>query len=225
MTSYITKDEAYLFYPQAADYSEEQVDLALNTSFSLVNSFLDSNLKLPAINSSGDIPYILKLHQAKFLQYVLESMNIGYSDELKNLYDSTAEALKKLTQNELTVSEIQITPIEIGWNIKEIKFQKPGAAVNIKGVPPEISYTLNFKCISPGFPADTSWEIYRSDSPLLFKTINGSFDWTTIEGTTLSVRFDGEFTIGDEFTVYGQPDTKKVVSPNRILKQSEVLYG
>ncbi|BDQ01940.1 MAG: hypothetical protein KatS3mg036_0494 [Ignavibacterium sp.] len=223
MTSYLTADEAILFYPQAEQYSVEQIDLALKTSFSLVNSFLDATLKLPAIDSAGQIPYILKIHQARFFQYVLESMNIGYSDELKNLYDVTAESLKKITQNELIVSELQITPIEIGWNLKGVSLQQ--GSVYIKGTAPDIAYSLVFVCTQGGFPAQTIWDVIRSDSDERFTEFEGSFDWKALEGTPLQIRLDGKFFQGDSFTVFGQPETKKIASPNRILKQAGVLYG
>lgn len=220
--SYITIDEARLLYPNLDDYEPEQIQIALDASFSLVNSFLDATIKIPAIDNAGGIPYILKIHQAKFFQYVLEGTNIGYSDELKNLYDATAAQLKQITVNELIVSEIQTTSVEIGWNV--VDYKSAAGKVYVDGTPPPYNYSLNFKCITGGYPQETKWDVYRSDSDEVFVTVNGSFEWTSVENTGLLFRLDGQFVIDDGFTVQGIPDTKNIVSAKPIIKQSTIQY-
>jgi hypothetical protein len=225
MNSYLTLDETLLFYPNASEYASEQQAIALETSYSLVNSFLDSTLTLPAIDEGGNIPGILKLMQSRFYQYILESSNHGYSDELKKLFDATAETLNKITQNELIVSEVQITAKEIGWNISENNLT--AGQVFVSGDAPLEVNNFVFTVISTGttFVADAIFEVKRSDSDIVFSTINGDFDWQVVGISYLNIRFDGQFTSGETFSVRGTPNTKEVVSPRPVFQQVEVYYG
>lgn len=220
--TYITIDEAILLYPTATEYEPEQQQLALNISYSMVNSFLDSTMKLPAISVIEETPGILKTAQVRFFQWVLESSNHGWSEELQNLHDHTAELCRKITANELIVSEIQTTQQEIGWNI--IQSAITMGQIYIDGEAPEYNTHYTFKVISTGtnYVADSVFQIKRSDSDEVYKIINGSYDWQSID--ELEIRFDGQFIENESFVIVGVPNSFNVVSAQPIIKQSTVLY-
>jgi hypothetical protein len=207
-----------------ADYDPEQQSNALSVSFSFVNSYLDSTLNVPAILVDGSVPAILKVLQSRFYQWVLETSNHGWSQELQNLYDSISESCRKITLNEILVSEIQITSQEIGWNI--VDGNCAAGQVFVSGNAPLEVNNLVFTVVSTGttYVADTIFETKRSDSNAVFATINGDFDWQVVGVSYLNIRFDGQFTSGETFSVKGVPDTLNVVSSKLIIQQSSVLY-
>jgi len=223
VTTYITMDEATNFYPNTTEYEAEQQVAALATSFSLVNSFLDSSLNVPVIVQDGSVPGILKVVQARFLQWVLESGNHGWSQELQSLFDSTAEICRKLGANELLVSEVSTTSSEIGWNVIESNLTL--GKVWVEGVAPELETEYTFTCTTSGtnYVADTEWEVTRTDSDTVLYTLTGDFDWQSVDDY-LYVRFDGQFLSGETFTVLGVPDTFDVKSINPVIKQSTINY-
>ena len=222
MNSYLTLDEASKFFHNANEYNTDQQQLALDASYSLVNSFLSSNIPLPAITSDGKIPGILKLQQAKFFQYVLEFSNQGQTEELQQLFDKTAEFLAKLTKNELLISEVQTTAIEIGWNIQDTTLTK--GEIFVKGVPPEDKTTFRFVCSTAGYTASAKFNIYRSDSDQVYGTITGSYDWQVVGISNLYIRFDGQFDFDEEFVITGIPYTQKKASAKAQFQQSEIIY-
>ena len=223
VTSYITMDEAYNLYPPTEEYEAEQQTAALETSFSLVNSFLDGTMNVPVIMVEGSVPGILKIVQARFLQWVLESANHGWSEEIQNLFDSTSEMCRKIGADELLVSEVSTTASEIGWNI--IDSSTLLGTVYVDGAPPELETTYTFTCTVSGtnYVADTTWDVVRSDSDTVLYSLVGSYDWQLVDDY-LYVRFDGQFTGGESFVVRGIPYTADVKSTKPVIKQSSVYY-
>lgn len=222
MTSYITADELLNFYPLTSDYAPEQITIALNTSFSLVNSFIDSSVPTPV--STTPVPGILKIVQSRFAQYVLEHTNNGWSQELQNLFDSTAEMCRKLGANELLISEISTTAQELGWNIISSTLSTTGR-IFVAGESPELEtyYTFENTVSGLNYVADTQWDVTRSDSSTVLYTITGDYDWQDVDGY-LSIRFDGQFTGGETFIVKGVPITSDIKSTSPVIKQSTIYY-
>jgi len=223
--TYISIDEAYNLYPSTSEYEAEQQASALQVSFSLVNSFLDGTLNVPVVMEDGSIPGILKIVQARFFQWVLESANSGWSQEIQNLFDSTSEMCRKLGANELLISEVSTTGVQLGWNL--IDSNLTIGKVFIDGTAPELETTYLFECTTSGtnYVADTEWQVTRSDSATVLYTLAGSYDWQDVDPDGyLQIRFDGQFIGGETFTVKGVPEDVNVVSTNPIIKQSEVYY-
>jgi phage gp36-like protein len=108
--SYLTKEDAPLYFSNITEFESVQIEKALEKACSLVNSFLHPDIPLPAIAADGTIPGILTIAQARFTQWILESANQGYTEELQNLYQSTASMLAKLTNEELKLSEVKNKP-------------------------------------------------------------------------------------------------------------------
>lgn len=221
--SYITMDEAYNLYPNTEEYAPEQQESALQTSFSLVNSFLDGSYNVPVVMTDGNVPGILKIAQARFLQWVLEHSNHGWSQELDNLFNSTAEMCRKLGANELLISEVATTGQELGWNITSTDFDL--GKVFVSGVAPEIEtdYTFTMTVSGTHYVADTEWNVVRSDSATIVYNITGDYEWQDVDGY-LQIRFDGQFIGGETFSVKGVPDTSNVTSNKPIIKQSTIYY-
>jgi len=225
VTSYLTIDEAYNLYPSTSEYEAEQQDAALQTSFSLVNSFLDGALNVPVVVEDNSVPGILKIVQVRFLQWVLESANHGWSEEVQALFDATAEMCRKIGANELLISEVSITANEIGWNVVESSTTL--GKVFVWGYAPDVETTYEFTCTVSGtnYVADTEWEVTRSDSADILYTLTGNFDWQIVDTDGyLYIRFDGQFVGGEGFTVKGVPYTANTKSINPVIKQSEVEY-
>lgn len=225
MNTYIKLDEALTLFPHGREYDPEQQSKALEGSFSLVNSFLPSNIKVPVIQDDGKTPAILQIFQVKFFQWILETSNQGYTDELNNLYNATSEALGKLTTNELLISEATITTPEIGWSI--IENSVTGGSVFVQGVADVLPYTLTFTVSSTGVNyADTTvFEVKKSNSDTVIGTITGSSDYQTVLNTTLGIFFDGQFANGEYFKVKNLPETKQIISNNPVIQQSDIYYN
>ncbi len=225
VTSYITMDEAVLLYPNVNDFDAEQQEIALETSFSMVNSFLDGNLNIPVIMQDGEIPAVLKVSQARFFQWVLEHSNQrGWTEELQNLHDFTAEFLSKLGANELLISEVVTSPSEVGWNVVDTSLTL--GKVFVLGLAPAVQTEYTFACTHSGtqYVADSTFDVTRSDSSSVLYSLTGSFDWQQVDSESyLYVRFDGQFLSGEGFTVKGMPN-KNVVSTKDIIQQSSLLY-
>lgn len=223
VTTYITLDEAYNLYPPTSEYEAEQQTTAQQTSFSLVNSFLDGTLNVPVVMEDGQIPGILKIVQARFMQWVLESANHGWSQEIQSLFDSTAELCRKIGANELLISEVSIGASEIGWNVIDSVITL--GKVFVDGDSPDVETTYIFTCTTSGtnYVADTSWEVTRTDSDTILYTLTGAYDWQSVD-SLLYVRFDGKFLSGETFTVKGVPFTLDIKSTNPVIKQSTVYY-
>ena len=216
MTSYITQAEALKLYPQIADYQQEQIDLALTTSYSLVNSFLNNTLPIPAVTEKGEIPGVIKMIQLRFMQWVLESSNQGYTDELQLLYDKTADMAKSLTKNEI-VSEIENTGPDLGFNILDKQLSE--GSVYLHGTPIE-NVIYRFVVTTEGYADTVEFDVYKSNSAAVFMHIKGSsLTWQSVE--ELLVRMDGNFSAGEEFTIRGIPQQQTRTST---FKQVEALY-
>ena len=224
MNSYLTQDELLNFYPLTSQYDPEQITIALETSYSMVNSFLDGAYNIPVVGSDGVIPGIVKVIQSRFAQYILEFSNNGWSQELQNLFDNTATVCKGLGANELLISEVATTSAEIGWSVTSTNLSL--GKVWVDGEAPELETEYTFTCVTSGtnYVADTSWEVVRSDSNTVLYTITGDFDWQDVGDGYLLVRFDGQFVSGETFKVLGVPDTFDVKSTNPVVKQSTIYY-
>ena len=222
MNSYLTADELLNFYPPTSQYEPEQITLALTTSFSLVNSFLDSTVPTPV--TTVPVPGILQIVQSRFAQYVLEHTNNGWSQELQNLFDSTIVMCKGLSSQELLISEISTTNQELGWNLTDSTLTI--GKVFVDGTAPDVEteYTFTMTVSGTQYVADTEWDVTRSDSATTLYTIAGSYDWQDVGDGYLQIRFDGQFIGGETFKVTGIPETLDVVSTQPIIKQSTIYY-
>ena len=226
LTSYITEAEGALHFPSASEYSAAQRTEALETSFSMVNSFLNSTVNLPAIAEDGTIPGLLKVGQVRFYQWILESANQGWTEDGQALHDNNAEFLSKLTNNELLISELQDTARDIGWTLQATDVTD--GYVYIKGYPPAVETELIFTVSSSGTKYiatdEVTFTVKRRDTEGTYATFTADYDWVQPIGTEyIELRFDGQFTADETFTVKGIPSTSDIASTNQVIKQSTLL--
>lgn len=225
MRTYLTEAEFLLLYPDGYQYEPEQISQSIEESFSLVNQFINPAINTPAINKDGSIPGCLKTYQRQFTQYLLEYSNTGYTDELKNLWDSVSDKLTKITEKQIFVSELQIAQNELGYNLSDGSFAS--GSIYVKGIP---SFNESFKVTSltSSFVEGSSFEFVRSDSEQVYATIDGSFsEWQTVETSSLSVRFDGQFFISESVTLTGIADepTNKITTTGDSIQQQSIAFN
>jgi hypothetical protein len=223
MNSYITLTEANRLYPLAADYSSSLQGDALSASYGLVNSFVSSELRIPAISPDGQSPSILKIAQLKFYKYILEFSNMGQTDENQELYDKTAEMLSKITQNELTVPDVQTFPTDIGWHL--INQSIANGSAFIRGGYPSVrtQVNVNFYHTGSAYPTASYMKFVRTDSDSVIATMTGSYDWAslTLDDVSVELRYDGKFSASDSFGILGIPGENIVVEKDT-LKQRPI---
>lgn len=227
LTTYVTETEAALHFENASEYTSAQRAAALISSFSMVNSFLSAVINLPAIGSDGTIPGLLKIAQSRFYQWTLESANQGWTQELQNLYDFNAELLSKLTNNELLISEIQNTAKDVGWVVKSTTASD--GHVFVRGSAPAVFTELTFTVTSSGTNyvnnSGVTFSVKRRDRNATYGTLTADYDWKTpLADEFLEIRFDGQFTADETFTIKGTPSTVDIASTNPVIQQSTLLY-
>ena len=227
LTSYITNAELLLHFPNASEYSSDQITEALTTSFSMVNSFLSAIINLPAIGSSGEIPGLLRIGQVRFAQYILESSNQGWTQELQNLHNHTAEYLSKLTNNEVLISEITNTQKDVGWVVQSTTASS--GHIFTRGASPTVFTELTFTVTSTGtnyvFNGAVTFDVKRRDRSATYTEIVANYDWKfPISTENIEIRFDGQFTEDEVFTIKGTPKTVSLSSTNQVIQQSTLLY-
>lgn len=241
ITSFITSIELAYFYPQSTDYTTDEINNALSGSCGLVMSYLNSNLSLTPPyekDGNGSYPEILKINQAQFARWILETSNVGYTDELQNLYNATADVVGKISQNEITIPSVKHYGTETGWKIsKIINSGSLGYAYLKAGQVPTSPTQYKLVCTSVGTNYVDSnavtFNVYTdySASPIctctatyLYNNIISNYSGT-ISFDSLDMMFIGQWTNGDIIYVNGVP--AEMVNANKddlTLKQGYILY-
>ena len=235
--TYITSTEANYFFNGDTNYTSAQKTNALTVSFGLVNDFVNPVLKIPVVGewdgeSTIEAPQVLKVAQGSFYQWVLERGNHGYTDELNDLYNATAEMLRSLTQNELSAAVAQTYAHEAGWHITSVTRTANVGEVYVRGTSPLIR--KNYKIvISTGGSAEyvaggtASFDAYRSDTEAAVVSAQLlDFEWKTVHDT-FEIRFDGQWNNGDTIRIVGIPESKvdTVSPPKNVLTQVNSSFG
>ena len=235
-TTYATLSELNMLYSSASDYTTEAQENAQTLSFELVNSFLNSTLNIPPTGQIG----ILKIAQAKFYQWILETSNIGYTEELTNLYNANAEMLKGIQQDQLTVPGYQYSNENAGYHIVE----QSSAAGILHIMPNQLpNYPAKYKIVITTGGAVRSgnvrYSVYRDDdiSTAVQTNITAKFELRTLfdgyAGTLAfldspTVLFNGTFVANDYFWIECVPqyqvDTAPPAEANKSIVQGRVVY-
>lgn len=224
--TYLTTADALLLFPNDAEYGSDVKAKALTLSYSMVNSFLDPVITVPALDKDGSAPGILQIHQAKFYQWILESANHGWSEELQNLYDSTRDALKMITEQDIFVSELQVSAHEIGWILQDNDLTSGKVFIyDITGYEPSLEITYKFVVTTEGYAGSVVLTYYGPNSATALGTITDlDGDYVQVGDTFLYIRLSGEFIQDEEFDIKGVPQPEIVASNKPQLQQSILLY-
>lgn len=233
MIGFLTDTEFELFYPQAIDYDATTKANALSGSAGLVNSYLNTTLKVPEGDKS---PYILKIAQSQFARYILEFGNVGETDDVRNMYNNTADMVKAITQNELSIPTVTNYPGTVGFNIVERSVASTGYITIRDGSPNNV---CNYKllCTTGGQVAsgNVRFSVFRDDNidSALVTNVEVSLIYNNVlrdySGTLyiddLEVSFSGQFTSGDYFIISAVPyeSINETVEDNK-LQQGYILY-
>jgi hypothetical protein len=232
ITTYITSTEANQAYPNDASYTSAQKASALKDSKGLVDSFIDSKYQLPVIGewdgqTEIEAPIILKVLQKKFYRYLLEFSNVGETEDLKELWDTTVETCRGLRAGELDIPSATYDN-EPGWHITNVASTSTLGLVQVRGYEP-VDYRLHYKIVitSTGtqYVDSVTYSVYRSDSATARSTGNvASLEWTVVD-SRFSIRFDGQWTLNDEIHIVGIPtsDVNTTGTPKNYIQQGVVL--
>ena len=70
-----------------------------------------------------------------------------------------------------------------------------------------------------------TFTVTRRDQEETYATVTADYDWAyPITTEYLQMRFDGQFTAAQTFTVKGTPSSANIVSTNPVIRQSTLLY-
>lgn len=225
--TYITSTEANYFFTNDSDYATNVKSNALETSFGMVNTYIAPTIELPVIGQwdgigdTLDSPKLLKVCQARFYQWILESGNMGHTDELQNLYEATAEILRGIRQEDFALPTSKSADM-VGWHIIERDSESNGEML-CKGLAPTLSQTYQIEITTGGYPSDIIYDVYRSDSNTAILTDQvGSFDWGNVNGE-FDIRFDGQHSADEYYVVRGIPSSDVTVpTDSKTIKQTIV---
>lgn len=244
ITTYITAAEAQSYFTSFKDYGDDPTlaalsdrqTLALTASFGLVNSYISSKLAVPVVGewdgaSTIFAPEPLKMLQAQFAQYLLEFGNVGYTEELNNLYQSVVAQCRAITQNELVVNQAEVFESQVGWHITS-RTNSANGGVYVRGTPPVLKEFYTLSCgagqVATAYPSG----IYlvaknaKSNSAITgFSNLNQNwYEWQTIDGK-FQIRFDGQWATAWEVLITGVPEEMvNAAAPTNTLKQSDLRY-
>jgi len=232
--TYITATEANVYYPQDDQYTVAQRALFLEDSFGLVNSYLQAEIKVPAVApwdgeaGSVDAPRLLKVLQADFYRWLLIKSNHSSSPELDDLYDSIKEKCEAIQQNELFVPEIQTTANEPGWNITEKNNAGNIGDIFVRGSAPALRTFLKITITTGGYPSAIAYDYYTSEQAAALGSIaaRDSYHWQYVDAELgLEVRFTGQWTAADTIYIDGVPTSDvDTVTPSNTIQQKSVSY-
>ena len=210
---YITDSELQVMFPQAADFSSEQRENAINQSGNMVMAYIRTELHpiVQANLETGNFPYILKMAQLQFARYVLEFSNVGYTEELDNLYKSTADICAKITKNELNIPGESHNSKDLGWQIVNVTVADSSAFAEARGGVPQVYQSWELEFIS-----STHFKVTRDDGSILAASQQIFYNWYNIlygseldapapVDASLEMRFTGTWTVGDKIKIVGVP--------------------
>ena len=225
LTTYITTTEANYYYPNDDQFSAGERTNALNTSFGLVNSFINPELKIPVIGvwdgvSNINAPHVLKLAQGQFYKYLLQFSREGYKDELEQFFQAVADKLRGLKQNEIAIPTAQTFSHEVGWHITEKNITNSLGDMELFWSSPAPSYRrfYNLVVTASGYADALTYDVYRDDSSAVLESHTGTYDsWVTIDNS-FQIRFMGYLNTNDNFRVVGVPnsDVNASTEPNPV---------
>lgn len=233
ITTYITSTEANTRYPNDSNFTAGQKTDALRDSFDLTNSFIDSQVKTPVMSpwdgeSSIIAPMPLKLVQHRFYRYLLESSNVGESDEMQDVLDSIIEFAEKITAAQISITS-HVHSIEVGWHIVEITRASDIGGVKIKGGTPDIPYNYTLSVTSASAyvgSGNVQFSVSRSTQSADLSTGNvASYDsWQIVDGK-FEVIWDGQWASGDSVQIMGTPQSSVNApdAPSNVIKQGGVI--
>lgn len=230
ITSYITTTEAGFYFPNHTDYAADVRANALKASYGLVNSFINPKVKIPAIgkwNGEGEIeaPEILKICQGSLYRYILQSSTDGFNEELENLYESIANKLRGITQGEISIPTSQTFSHEAGWHIVEKTVSTSTGDMEVRGTPPDFKGFYDIFVVTGGYVEDMVYRVTRDDSSAIISTNSGTYETWQMIDNRFEVRFNGQFTQSDSFSVMGVPSEQvdAIASPGPVIQQGPVV--
>ncbi|MCA9313180.1 hypothetical protein KDA08_02525 [Candidatus Saccharibacteria bacterium] len=245
--TYISAAEASLYYSEYAEHSAGVQAEALSASFGLVNSFLNPAIKIPYVapwdgvsQTVDGVAPILKITQARFCQWICQSNNVGYTDELQALYEATAEMLRALQGGELGIPDTTITDAQTGWALAS----QTCASGVMHILQPDIylhSYPMSVEIVidsvSSGLQPyhstfnSSTYATYKYRFPSISSSyidtgIKADNQWQYIPDAGVSVMFEGFFSPNESFLLRGVPDTAvNVAEAPRGIIQRQLLRG
>lgn len=232
LITYITATEAGYYFKNHTDYSSDIRANALKASYGLVNSFINPKVKVPVVSAwdgQSDIlaPELLKIAQGSFYRYILQSSNDGYNEELEALYTATAEKLRGIKDGELSIPSAQTYPHDAGWHVVEKNISASGGDLEVRGPYPLYKCFYDLIVSSGGYADSFTYTVKRDDSASVIATNSGTYENWTIVDDKFEIRFNGQFTTSDSFSIMGVPSEEidSVVTDGPIFKQGPVAYG
>lgn len=232
LQSYLSTTEATERFPGDADYTNAQKASALAQSYSLVNSYLDSKLKVPVLGrwdgeTTQTAPGVLKISQGMFYQWLLQTSNVGYPEEMESLFKQTVELVKGVTANELSIPEAMTFTDEVGWHIAKVTQAAGGTGLGgvwVRGAAPAVMTHLRIVVNgiitggetpsegAGGYVGDSAFTftIYRSDDATALSTLNVPYyEWHSYAAgnCTFELRWDGSWLKDSELRLVGVPES------------------
>lgn len=246
MTTYITSSEMSLFYTDYSEHSAEIQAEALSSSYSLVNSFLNPEVKIPYVapwdgvsQSIEGVPAILKIAQAQFCQYLCQFSNLGYTEELQSQYEATADMLRGIQEGELGIPGSSISEAQLGWTLASQTTASSSGYVHIlnPGYYPynyyqtvEVVIDSTTSGLQPyhGTFNPTTYATYKTRRPNISSSyqetgLKADNQWQTITDGGPTISFEGFFDEGDVFIFKGVPtNAQNVEEPAGSIVQRQL---
>lgn len=247
LTTYITAAEAALYYSEYTEHSSGVQSEALASSYGLVNSFLNPAIKLPytapwdgVSQSIQGVSPILKITQARFCQWICQTNNVGYTEELQALYESTADMLRSLQAGELGIPDVTVVEAQTGWSLASqscasgtVHILNHDAYLNSYPMSVEIVIDSASSGLQPYHSTfnPTTYATYKYRFPSISSSYIASAQaannqWHYIPDAGLTIMFEGFFSPDESFLFRGIPDSAiNTAEAPRGIVQRQLLRG
>jgi len=223
MQSYVTSTETERYYSTFGQYDATDQSEALATSFGLVNSYIAPEVKIPAVTEwdgqaqAVNAPAVLKLAQARFIQYLLEFQNVGYTTEGQELFDSIVAILRGIVDGDLSIPGTEQTNVQTGWSQPYVSCSRGFITINNPGsyspaypVTYQIEIDSDSTSLNPYGDYNTTdyatfkWREY-GDADWREEEVKADRRWSYIGNHGLTIAFTGIFAMGDTWNLLATP--------------------
>jgi len=233
ITTYVTDAQMSLFYSEWEDHSVDVQAEALTSSYGMVNAFLNPVVQIPYTppwngtdQTIEGVPAILKTCQARFAQWIAQSANVGYTDELQELYDSTVEILRGIQAGELGIPGTSISEEQTGWAVTAqscasgtVHILNPDAYYHSTPWTVELVMDHATSGLLPYHSTfnSSSYASYKYRFPNIstdWQQTGQAADnqWVTIPDASLTISFEGSFNPNETFIIRGIPKNAQNVN-------------
>jgi hypothetical protein len=243
MNTYVTDAEMSYFWSQysAAGYSTVEKTNALEASYGLVNGYIGSDVKVPAVavwdeeSETVSAPTILKYAQANFCRAILLQQELGNTSYVQELMEATIAMLRGVEDGDLVIADVMFSDTAPGWAVVVNTFTE--GIVHIRNdnsylFDYPVSYVIEIDSAGDDkypYGADNTsdyatfkWKEYGA-SAWNTETVKAENRWIVVGDHSLNILFEGKFNNGESITIKGTPESYQNVSTSDNTLKSKQL--